>query len=82
MKHVMPRVCSAPFLIIVGDTDNQTSKANSYPPITKAEIMRRSFVWFVQRMWADNPAIIKESVCKETMRFSHMVIGFPAVDLL
>ena len=57
-------------------------QSNGHPPERKPVIMRRKHVWFVERMWVENPTTIQTRISKETKRFSRMVIGFPVVDLL
>ena len=57
-------------------------QSNGYPLKRKPVIMRRKHVWFVERMWAENPTTIQTRFSKETKKFSRMVIGSSAVDLL
>ena len=57
-------------------------QSNGHPPERKPVIMRRKHVWSVERMWVENPTTIQTKISKETKRFSRMVIGFPAADLL
>ena len=57
-------------------------QSNGHPPERKPVIMRTKHVWSVERMWVENPTTVQTRISKETKRFSRMVIGFPAADLL
>ena len=57
-------------------------QSNGHPPERKPVIMCRRHIWSVERIWVENPTTIQTRISKETKRFSRMVIGFPAADLL
>ena len=57
-------------------------QSNGHPPKRKPVIMRRKYVWSVERMWAENATTIKTRISKETKRFSRMARGSSTVSAL